>query len=151
METITLDANVIVSAFDRNDELRETCRELIDMIREGMYPVFSPTIFYPEIASGLRKASPAPELIKQFMREIRQLLFVRPVTIDERLAREAERIAIEYRQRGADSVYAATAKRYRAIVITNDINIAHVSTIRVMTPVEAHAHLTYLNPLAEDD
>ena len=146
MTTITLDANVFVTAFDRNDPLQKVCRQLLNLISTGAYPVFSPTLLFPEIAAAFARGSSRPQLAQNFVNEARKLLFIRPVVVDEQLANQAVSLAINSRLRGADAIYVATAVRYRALLITNDGNmLKRVPQLAVMSPMEAFAHFSALD------
>jgi len=82
--------------------------------------VILPTLVKPEIAAALNRAGGDPALAL----EAADLAFlagpVLLVDLDEALADEAASLAARSGLRGADAVYAATARRFDAVLVTLD-------------------------------
>lgn len=149
MTSVVLDANVLISVFDQNDPTNFVCLQLINLLRTDLYPIFVPTLIFPEIAASFGRNFGDVNKAERFLEKARKLTFLRPITIDERFAERAAKLAIRNRLRGADAIYAATALQYRALLITNDAEMLNrVDSVTVMSPIEAYAHFSARNDLA---
>ena len=143
MSTFTLDASVVANALSPHEADRQVSISLLRILQDGMYPIFVPTLLFPEVSAALARNPSTYRQAVAFIKGLQQLPFFRPVTLDERLANNAAEIAIEYKLRGADSVYVAVAARYSAILVTRDKEqLQRPTNITTMTPEQVIRKLT---------
>lgn len=117
---LTIDASVFVRASTPDEGGFEESRALLLALGHSLQPIVLPTLLRPEVAGavsrGLRDSGSAAAVLA----EIDRLPGVIFVPLDAALAEEAAKIAVRSRMRGADAVYAATARRFDAILVTLD-------------------------------
>jgi predicted nucleic acid-binding protein len=117
---LTVDASVFVSAFSSAEPHHRESAGFLRTLGERPRPLILPTLVKPEIAGAvLRRTGNA-----QFARGAAELGFLGGqvvfVALDAALADEATDLAASSGLRGADAVYAATARRFDAILVTLD-------------------------------
>ncbi len=117
---LTIDASVFVSALSPSEIRGEESLRLIESLRDSPRLVILPTLVKPEIAGAVNRSTGDAGLA----REASGMMFMASpvvfVELDQKLAEEAAELAIEAGLRGADAVYAATARRFDAILVTLD-------------------------------
>jgi predicted nucleic acid-binding protein len=135
----TIDASVFVSALSSVEPRHQESRDFLKALSNHNSPVILPTLVKPEIAGAvIRRTGDS-----QVAREDAELAFLGGqvvfVDLDVRLADEAADIAAASGLRGADAVYAATARRFDAILVTLDgEQRAKLSShVTVLSPGEA--------------
>lgn len=119
-ERVTLDASVVVSAFDPTEATCEDSRRLLDLLRRNQTTVVVPTLIRPEIAAAIRKSTGDQGKAKAFEESFAKLPGVIFQDLDDRMADAAVEIAVTAGLRGADAVYAATARHFDATLVTLD-------------------------------
>jgi predicted nucleic acid-binding protein len=114
----------------------------------NLMPVFSPTLLLVELAAAIARVFDDTARGITFAESVRLLPGQVWVSLDERLAAEAARLAVQHRLRGADAVYGAVAKRHDAVLVTLDQQqLTRLKpTLTVWSPAEA---LTHLNTQAD--
>jgi predicted nucleic acid-binding protein len=135
----TIDASVIVRAASPTEERSEESERFIRSIGSGNRPVVQPTLARPEVAGAVSRASGDKSLAAATAASLDTLPGVIFVPLDTSLAAEAADIAIKAGLRGADAVYAATARRFDAILVTVDAEQRRrlPADITVCSPAEA--------------
>jgi predicted nucleic acid-binding protein len=135
---LTIDASVFVSALSSAEARSDESVRFLEMLRDHPRLVILPTLVRPEIAGALTRRTGDPGVAREaaglaFLGG--QVLFV---DLDSRLADEAAELAIAGGLRGADAVYAATARRFDAVLVTLDgeQRAKLAGTITVTTPCE---------------
>ena len=117
---LTIDASVFVSALSPLEIRGEESLRLIEGLRDNPRLVILPTLVKPEVAGAVNRSIGDADLA----REAGEMKFVASpvvfIELDERLADEAAELAVRAGLRGADAVYAATARRFDAILVTLD-------------------------------
>lgn len=120
LDRVTLDASVVVGAFNSAEAGSEDSRRLLDDLRRKRTVIIVPTLIRPEIAAAVRRATGEPDKAKAFEKSFARLPGVIFQALDDRVAEEAAQIAATTGLRGADAVYAATARCFAAPLITLD-------------------------------
>jgi predicted nucleic acid-binding protein len=120
MRPFTIDASVIVRAANSREAGSEEAECFIRSLGLQERPVIQPTLCQPEVASAVRRASGREDLAVAIALTLERLPGVISVPLDHALAGEAALLAATSGLRGADAVYAATACRFDAILVTLD-------------------------------
>ncbi len=141
--SLTLDASVFVSACNRSEPAFESCRALLDAIRQGEVPLMEPSLMPVEVAGAIRRVHGNASIAKEFVEAILQLPHFTLVVCDEGLMNRAIVMAIEHGLRGADAVYVATAFRYGAMLVTldNEQRRRAPRVVQACSPAEALKHV----------
>ena len=118
--SLTIDASVFISALSPSETRSQESLRFLETLRDHPRLVILPTLVKPEIAAALNRAGGDPALAL----EAADLAFLAGpillVDLDEALADEAAALAVRSGLRGADAVYAATARRFDAVLVTLD-------------------------------
>jgi predicted nucleic acid-binding protein len=117
---VTLDASVAVSAFSPTEAGSEDCHRLLQLLRRSQTTIVVPTLIRPEIAAAFRRSTGDPGRAKAIAESFAALPGVIFQDLDERMASAAVEIAVATGLRGADAVYAATARHFDATLVTLD-------------------------------
>ena len=120
LDRITLDASVVVSAFNPAEADSEYSRRLLDALRRDQTTIVVPTLIRPEIAAAIRRSTGDPDRAKALEESFATLPGLVFQDLDDRMADAAVEIAVAAGLRGADAVYAATARRFDATLVTLD-------------------------------
>lgn len=138
-KVFTLDASVFTNACNRNERDSETSQGLLLAIRESHVPLIEPTLMFVEVAAALKRGRGDAQLARVYAETLFKLPHLTVVSLDQPLAREALNTAAEHSLRGSDAVYAATAFRYGANLVTLDIEQRQRATpvVDSCTPREA--------------
>jgi predicted nucleic acid-binding protein len=136
---LTIDASVFVRAIMPAEPDSALCERLLNKLGAGERPVVLPTLVKPEVAGAVRRASGNAELATAITNRLDSLPGVIFVPLDAALTMEAAQIAIKARLRGSDAVYAATARRFDAILVTlnKEQRDRMPADITVCSPAEA--------------
>jgi len=116
----TLDASVFVSACRKREPGHKASLALLERIREEGIPLIEPSILSVEVAAALARTGTASSIAKEFAETISALPRLTIVTLDALMAQRAASLAVEYKLRGADAIYIATAMMYGAQLISLD-------------------------------
>jgi predicted nucleic acid-binding protein len=117
---VTLDASVAVSASFPAEESFEDSHRLIELLVRNQAVIVVPTLIRPEIVAAVRRSTGDQDMAKALGESFAGLPGVIFQDLDERMADAAVEIAITAGLRGADAVYAATARHFDATLITLD-------------------------------
>jgi len=117
---LTIDASVFVRAAIPHEAGFEESADFLRSLGAAQRLVILPTLVKPEVAGALSRGLGDPEAVKVVLNELDQLADALFVPLDRSLAREAAEIARSAGLRGADAVYAATARRFDAVLVTLD-------------------------------
>jgi len=120
LDRVTLDASVVVSAFSPNEEAAKDSRHLLELLLRDRVVIVVPTLIRPEIVAAMRRATGDPGKAKVFEESFSRLPGVVFQELDDRIADAAVEIVAGAGLRGADAVYAATARRFEAALVTLD-------------------------------
>jgi predicted nucleic acid-binding protein len=115
-----VDASVWVSRLVPGDPSHATSRAWLEaQVARGDLLV-SPALLLPEVAGALVRRTGLAVAARRAIAQLLRLPAVRLVAVDERVAREAGRLAARLRLRGADAVYVAVARLLRLPLVTLD-------------------------------
>jgi predicted nucleic acid-binding protein len=117
---LTVDASVFVSALSLTEPSHQESSDLLRALRYRPRPLILPTLIRPVIAGAVARRTGDQQLA---LRDA-GLAFLQGqvvlVDLDGPLADEAAELAASHGLRGADAVYAATARRFDALLVTLD-------------------------------
>ena len=117
---MVIDASVWVSSLVADDLHHPASRRwLAEQINEGE-TLAVPTLALSEVAGAIARRTGSTLLGRQAAQEMLRIPGLRLVALDGDLAREAAELAAEARLRGADAVYAATARALNLPLFTWD-------------------------------
>lgn len=117
---VTLDASVAVSAFSPTEIRSGDSLRLLELLRRDQTTIVVPTLIRPELAAVLRRSTEDTSKAADLERSFASLPRVVFHPLDDRIADMAVEIALTCGLRGADAVYAATARHFDATLITLD-------------------------------
>jgi predicted nucleic acid-binding protein len=117
---VTLDASVAVSAFSSTEVGANDSRRLLELLWRNQTVIVVPTLIRPEIVAAVRRSTGDPGKAKALEESFAALPGVIFQDLDDRMADAAVEIAATTGLRGADAVYAATARHFDAALITLD-------------------------------
>ena len=93
---------------------------MLDLLRRNQTVIIVPTLIRPEIVAAVRRSTGDQGMAKALDESFAGLPGVIFQDLDDRMADAAVEIAVTSGLRGADSVYAATARHFDATLITLD-------------------------------
>jgi len=117
---LTVDASVFVRAAIPGEHGSEESARFIAALAHSRRPVFLPTLVKPEVAGALIRGLRDPRAARVVLQAIEGLADTVFVPLDATLAEETAELALQTALRGSDAVYAATARRFDAILVTLD-------------------------------
>lgn len=117
---LTLDASVFIAACRRSEPGHAASHTLLKWLRDQDIPLIEPAILPVETAAALARTGDDPVQATEFAEALLSLPLLTLVTIDDRHALRAVAAATQYRLRGADALYVATALHYGSQLITLD-------------------------------
>jgi predicted nucleic acid-binding protein len=117
---LTIDASVFVRASVPREGGFEESRDFLLALGRSGRPVVLPTLVRPEVAGAISRGGHGTGSTLEVLAEIDNVPGVTFVPLDGPLAEEAAHLAMMTHLRGADAVYAATARRFDAILVTLD-------------------------------
>jgi predicted nucleic acid-binding protein len=134
MASFTVDASVFLNAFNPKEPGHEKSRCFLARLQEKAFPIVAPTVLLPELAATISRGHGDPALGLRFADAVSRLPHVVLVSLDATLARQAVKVAADFRLRGSDAVYAAVALRFGCSLVTLD----REQLIRVAPVLPAH-------------
>jgi predicted nucleic acid-binding protein len=117
---LTIDASVFVRAATPDEDGFVESRDLFLALGRTQRPVVLPTLVQPEVSGAVSRGMRDLLAVANVLAWLDRLADAHFIPLDLTLAREAADLAIQTRLRGADAVYAATARRFDAILVTLD-------------------------------
>jgi predicted nucleic acid-binding protein len=116
----TVDASVWINGFDQREKGHEYSRALLELLHQKDIPIFTPNIVLAEVAGTISRTRQDAAKAQSFAAALSRLPNIFLIPLDSSLAERAASLAAQYGLRGADSVYAAVAKKYDCILISLD-------------------------------
>jgi predicted nucleic acid-binding protein len=140
----TIDASVMVNAFNVAEPGHEYSYSLLDRLRRAAVPIAVPTLLLPEVAATIARVRRDTRLAREFAAEVARLPNVLLVSLDPTLGTRAADVAAEYFLRGADAVYVAVALRFGSVLVTLDQQQRERAqdVVPAQSPAEALAELS---------
>lgn len=116
----TIDASIFVAAYRSHEGHSVDSREVLRLVKQAAITLIEPAILPVEITAALAHAGVNPTWAVEYAENALDFSFLTMQPLDETTARDAMKIAAQYRLRGADSLYVATAVRFGARLVTLD-------------------------------
>lgn len=116
----TLDASVLVASCRPSESWWVRSRELLQLLQRSGAVLIEPAIFPVEIAAALARIGVEPAAVEEYAEGIMTAPHISLLPVDGRMARQASRVAVEHRLRGADALYVTVAAQYGAVLVTLD-------------------------------
>ncbi len=126
-----IDASVFVAALRKEEPRYNASRRFLQRVQASNSAVFCPTLILPECAAAIARATGDATLVREVILQIESFPGMQLVPVELYLAHQAAQLAMDCRLRGADSVYAAVAARFGAVLITWDNEMIERSAIMV--------------------
>ncbi len=120
LSRVTLDASVAVCASFPAETYFEDSHRLLDLLVQRRAMIVVPTLLRAEIAAAVRRTTGDVNTAKAIDESFVRLPGVVFQALDERMADATVQMAMATGLRGADAVYAATARHFGATLITLD-------------------------------
>lgn len=138
LKPLTVDASVFVRAFLQTEPGFEECTRFFAVLGERNQPLILPTLLKPEVAGALARGLRDLSAARAVLERLDGLAGTVFVGLDEGLAKETADLALKTGIRGADAVYACTARRFDATLVTLDVQQGErlPADIAVCSPAE---------------
>ena len=118
---LTIDASVFVSAARSSEALYPISYKFLQKVKGSK--IFCPTLVLSECGAAIARPTGDSILSRKLVSLIERFPGVNHIPLDLRLAKRAAELAIEYRLRGADSVYVAVAAEFDSTLISWDVEM----------------------------
>lgn len=116
----TVDASVWINGFDQREKEHEYSRALLELLHKQNIPIFIPNLVLAEVAGTISRTRQDADKAQSFAAALSRLPNIFLIPLDSSLAERAASLAAQHGLRGADSVYAAVAKKYDCILLSLD-------------------------------
>lgn len=139
-----IDASVFLNAFNSYEAGYAESRRLLERLSQGEAASVAPVLLLPEIAGAVARGRNDDVQAREFSAAVGRLPWLRLVSLDRALAREAASVAARQRLRGSDAVYAALTLRVGGTLVSRDREQRErvVPVARALAPEEALAGLS---------
>lgn len=118
--SITVDASVFLSAHNLAEARQAESLQFLLLLGASTQPVVLPTLVIPEVAASAYRISGNADIAQSLALSIAQIPGVIFVPLNDQMAEESMQIALESALKGSDAIYAATARRFGATLVTLD-------------------------------
>ena len=115
-----IDASVILSAARGTEAHSQESQRFLDELKQGQQKVFLPEIVFPEIASGIMRATKNTPFARAFVAALRDIPNFSFVPVDRTMSIAAVEVIMRTALRGADALYVALAWEYSLTLVTLD-------------------------------
>jgi predicted nucleic acid-binding protein len=120
IETVTIDASVLISAFTPGEPFHEASKAFMKSVRALGTPIICPVLVIPEVAAAIGRGQGQPERGLAFAEEVVHLPNLTLISLDQSLAMLAAETAATRKLRASDAVYAAVSLRFATALVTLD-------------------------------
>jgi predicted nucleic acid-binding protein len=117
---ITIDASVLVAAGSPEDPMRRNAAEFLVAALESGEPIHQPTLTLVEVSAAVARRTGNAHLARETGLALLAMPGLVLHALDLDASAEAAALAGRLQLRGADAVYAATALRHGATLVTLD-------------------------------
>jgi predicted nucleic acid-binding protein len=140
----TVDASVWINGFDQREKGHEHSRAVLELLHKENIPIFIPNLVLAEVAGTISRTRQDAAKAQAFTGALSRLPNMFLIALDAALAEQAASLAAQHGLRGADSVYAAVAKKYDCILISldNEHLTRLTGVVAVQRPEDALKKLT---------
>ena len=118
--SVTVDASVFLSAHNIAEAGQAESLHFLQLLGASTQPVVLPTLVIPEVGASAYRISGNAEIAQSIALSIAEIPGVIFVPLNEQMAEESMEMALESALKGGDAVYAATARRFGATLVTLD-------------------------------
>ncbi len=144
MKNVTIDANIWIAALIADESSHAICKKVLQHLKQKGYFLNTPTLAEVEVGATIARVYGENDCALDAGRYVRNFPRTTLHALDAELAQDATRIAAEYRLRGADSIYVATALKANSVLVTYDKELlTRVKEIKVLSPEDFLALLGY--------
>jgi predicted nucleic acid-binding protein len=135
---VTIDASVLVAAGSPNDPARDDSQRFLRAVLTAGLTIHQPTLTLVEVSAAMARRSGDRRLAREAGLRLLQMPGFAPHALDVESAAEAAGIASQAMLRGADAIYAATARRHGTTLVTLDQELLTRSAgvVDSLTPAE---------------
>ncbi|MDM8557987.1 type II toxin-antitoxin system VapC family toxin [Candidatus Parabeggiatoa sp. HSG14] len=143
MDMYTLDASVVLNAFNETEIGYTESNQLITQLVTQTIPIIEPSLVLVEVAATISRIHGDTILAQDFAIALQKLPQITFIPLDHEITQQALEVAANYQLRGADAVYVAVALRYNTSLISLDQeHLTRVtSIIPTLTPAQALANI----------
>ncbi|MHB9150508.1 MAG: type II toxin-antitoxin system VapC family toxin [Thermoleophilia bacterium] len=117
---VTIDASVFLSANNPAEVHQIESHLFLDTLSSNARPVVLPTLVVPEVGAAAYRVGGSGETARSLALSLTRIPGVIFVPLDEQMGEASLEIAVEGALKGSDAVYAATARRFGATLVTLD-------------------------------
>ncbi len=117
---VTVDASVFLSANNPAEAHQIESRAFLEALSSNARPVVLPTLVVPEVGAAAYRVGGSEETARSLALSLMRIPGVIFVPLDGQMAEASLEIAVECALKGSDAVYAATARRFGATLVTLD-------------------------------
>jgi len=150
---IYLDTSVIVNSFFANEVGTESSKKLMEKIKDGEFIACTSEFTILEIASAISRRSGDPDLVDEFVEELKVYPNLRIVPISKLLFDRAYEIATFNRLRAGDSIQVACAVLENTeCLVQRDTDFKRAGKlIKILEPEELLSQNSEENTLGEEN
>jgi predicted nucleic acid-binding protein len=106
----TIDASVFIASARASEPHHAASVDFFDQLNAQQPDVFCPSLILAECGSSLAKRTGDPALAFRLVSLVKRFTGMRLIPLSLPLAENAARLAVNFRLRGADSLYTAVAE-----------------------------------------
>ncbi len=117
---LTVDANVWVAAFDPRDRFHASSMTFLEALTERRIRPNGPAFLHVEVACALARRAQSPATGEAVLAQLNAHPTLIVQSLDEDLLRLAARLGTQHTLRGADALYAATARALGSPLVSWD-------------------------------
>jgi predicted nucleic acid-binding protein len=118
--SVTVDASVFLSAHNLAEVRQAESLRFLQQLGASTQPVVLPTLVVPEVGASAYRITGNAETARSVALSVSEMPGVIFVPLNEQMAQESMEIALESALKGSDAIYAATARRFGATLVTLD-------------------------------
>jgi len=133
---VTIDASVLVAAAAPDDPARAESMAFLAAVLGGGHPIHQPTLTLVEVAAAVGRRTQDVDLAREAGLRLLEMPGLVLDALDLDAAADAALLASAARLRGADAIYAATARRQGSTLVTLDAELLDRTQefVSTMTP-----------------
>ena len=134
---VTVDASVWVAIDADDEEAAGECRDFLASVLARRQEVHQPTLTVVEVCAAVARRTGDEALSREAGARLLRFPSLTVHPLDLEASGLAAALAAEARLRGADAVYAATARRHGTVLVTLDRELLERSSQQVTTATPA--------------
>jgi len=133
---LTVDASVFVAAARTEEVYYLASRQFLQQVRTHQCDLFCPSLVLPECAAAIARPTGSATLAEILVSLVETFPRLQLMSLDLSIATRAARLAMDFRLRGADSLYVSVAETCGATLVTWDVEMLErgAGAVTTMTP-----------------